>query len=192
VRGVVPNGAHMNVSELPHAATTPVEDYNPAHVIAAVNALQPLGKQAALEQIETFLRTRDHACYPFGLLWVLRVLFDLPPGHGFPPVRIGRPSIPPPDDPGTLPRFPIVLVRDVPFLAVRGYDLAGTPEAVEVHVAYFRDHGAIRTRPLTQPPSLAGIEEEFLRVWNAAYGDAYAAQVLETITAQCARLRGPA
>jgi hypothetical protein len=182
----------MNVSELTHAAATSVEDYNPAHVIAAVNALQLLGKQTALEQIETFLKTRDRAGYPFGLLWVLRVLFDLPPGHGFPPVRIGRPSIPPPDDPGTLPRFPIVLVRDVPFLAVRGYDLAGIPEGVEVHVAYFRDHGTIRTRPLTQPPSLAGVEEEFLRLWKAAYGEAYATQALETITTQCARLGGRA
>jgi hypothetical protein len=35
--------------------------------------------------------------------------------------------------------------------------------------------------------SLDGVEQEFLQLWRAAYGNACVAHALETITAQCAR-----
>ena len=163
-------------------------DYNPAYVIEAVNALQPLGKEAALVHIETYLATRSEGEYPYSLFWVLRVLFEVAKEQGFPPVHMGQPSIPPPADPGLLPRFPIVLVLDIPLLASGGYLLRGLPEPVTDHVAYFRQHGTVRQRPLAPPQSVDGVEAEFLKRWTAAYGDASTTEVLLCVRPQIARM----
>jgi len=164
------------------------DDYNPAHVIQAVNALQPLGKDEALERFDSYLKSRHKGKDTYGLFWVLRVLFEVPTEQGFPPVSLGTPNIPPPADPGKLTRFPIVMLRDIPFLVVRGYTLRGLPEPVEAHVAYFRTHGAIREQILHPPASMEGIEEEFQQRWKAAYDDAYASVALKTIKTQIAKL----
>ncbi len=179
----------MIISLLNQVATMPIEDYNPSYVIEAVNALQPLGKKKALEQIDSYLEGRDKGGkYIYGLFWVLRVLFDVPMAIGFPTVRIGQPSIPPPTDSGKLPRFPIVIVRDNPFLVIRGYDLGGLPEQVETHVAYFRTYGILRKQLLNPPVFMDGIEVKFMECWKTAYGDAYAFEALETIKAQITKL----
>jgi hypothetical protein len=146
-----------------------------------------LGKERALAQIEAYVK-QNSAKDNYGLFWVLRVLFDVPTGQVFPPVQIGQPDIPPPTDAGKLPRFPIVIIRDIPLLVVRGYYLGGLPESVDAHVAYFRTHGVLRARPLTPPSSTEGIESEFLQQWKAAYGDKYTAEVVTTIKAQLARV----
>ena len=78
------------------------EDYNPTYVIRAVNALQPLGKEKALEQIESYLEGCGAKKDYYGLFWVLRVLFEVPGERGFPPVCIGQPDIPPPVEPEKL------------------------------------------------------------------------------------------
>ena len=178
----------MIPSPLDRAGAMPVEDYDPSIVIAAVNALQPLGKEQALTQVGAFLEGRKQGTYPSGVLWVLRVLFEVSAQQGFPPVIMGTPDIPPPADPSKLPRYPIVILRDIPFLVVRGYLLAGLPEPVEAHVAYFRRHGTLRERPLAPPATLDGLDQEFRQLWKAAYGDSYGAQALDTIKAQCSRL----
>lgn len=176
-------------SLLDRAATMAVDAYNPRVVIEAVNALQSLAEKKAWAQIDSYLASRDKKKVIHGLFWVLRVLFDVPAGESFPPVRIGAPAIPPPADPAKLPRFPIVMVSDVPFLAVDKYFLGGKAEPVEVHVAYYRAHGVFRAQPLAPPPSLAGVEEALLQTWKAAYGEAYVPQVMETVRAQIARMR---
>lgn len=125
--------------------------YNPRRVILAVNLLQPLGKEKALAAIEEYLRVasswddegRD------GVFLVLRTLFDIPadPGH-MPPMMVGAPSVREPKDPKLLPRFPIALEGDIPFLLSEGFSIGGRPEQPESHVAYFRKHGIIRANPL--------------------------------------------
>ena len=178
----------MSIPFLNRAASTRVEDYNPADVIAAVNALQPLGKEEALRRIDSFLESLGLEAYAHGLFWVLRVLFDLPAGQRFPPVVIGTPNIPAPADPEKLPRFPIVILRDIPFLVVRGYVLRGLPEPVDAHVRFFREHGVLRDRPLSPPASLEGIADEFSKLWTAAYAGAYAVEAMETFQRQLAKL----
>lgn len=150
---------------------TPVGVYNPADVMAVVNTLVPLGKTKALEEISAVIpaNTLDAV----GAFWVLRVLFELPPEEFYPTVKIGRPNIPPPEAAYIMPRFPIVIVWDIPFLVVKGYDLNGVPERVEGHINYFREYGIIRHQELTLPKSSSGIEAEFLTQWESAYGDAY-------------------
>lgn len=172
---------------LDQASTMHFEDYSPAYVIRAVNALQSLGKKKALERIDSYLENRDKNKDAYGLFWVLRVLFEVPAKQGFPLARLGKPTIASPAKPGTLPRFPIVMVKDIPFLVIRGYFLRGLPEPVETHVAYFRAHGILREQLLAPPASMKGVQEAFLQRWKAAYGDAHAAEALETIKAQIAR-----
>src|SRR5215203_2020444 len=106
------------MSALADAAALSFGDHDPAVVIAAVNALQPLGKEPALDAIEAQANAGGDA---IGLFWVLRSLFDMPTEPGHPPVRWGEPDIPPPADPATLPRFPLVLAADAPLLVVHGY-----------------------------------------------------------------------
>lgn len=178
----------MVSSLLAQAAEMPLENYNPGSVIRAVNALHPLGKDSALARIESYLANRDTSKDAYGLFWVLRVLFEMPANMDFPPVRIGTPSIPPPAESERLPRFPVVLIRDVPFLVVHGYSLAGLPQPVEDHVAYFREHGILREYPLSPPDSMEGIQEAFLNRWKEAYEDQYATEVLTIIKAQIDRL----
>lgn len=165
------------------------DDYDPSLVIEAVNALQPLGKERALEEIDAYLENQGRGKESYGLFWVLRVLFDVPGEAGFPPVRLGQPTQPAPANASALPRFPIVMVRDVPFLVVRGYMLGGMPEPVEAHVVYFREHGTIRAAPLAPGPAPAGeLEDELAQRWREAYAAAPGAETLGWIREQLARL----
>jgi hypothetical protein len=175
------------VTLLDRAAVTALEEYNPSYVVEACNALQRLGKEKALEQISSYLESSDKEKSNYGLFWVLRVLFDVPAVERFPPVLLGAPNIPPPAEPRRLPRFPIILIRDIPFLVVTKYVLGGLPEQVESHVAYFGVHGILRERPLAPPPSLDSVEDDFLQLWKEAYGEAYLAEAVETIKRQIGR-----
>lgn len=178
----------MISSQLDQSARISVADYDPSYIIGTVNALHPLGKDEALSQIDSYLRGPGKTNLCQGLFWVLRVLFEPPEGQSFPPVYIGQFNIPDPPHPAKLPRFPIVMLRDVPFLVVNNLVLGGKAEPVATHVAYFREHGTIRAKPLAPPERLDDIDEEFLQLWKANYGDAYADEALATIRTQVARL----
>lgn len=162
------------------AASMSFQDYRPGLVVDAVNELQPLGKEPALERIERQARGGRAT----GLFWVLRVLFDPPAGKPCPPVQLGRPTVPPPEDPAALPRFPIVVACDAPFLVVRGYALAGKAEPVQTHIAWFRKHGQPRRTPLQPPPDGDGMRDEFAAVWRAAFGEAHLDPVLSLVERQ--------
>ena len=47
-----------------------------------------------------------------------------------------------------MPRFPIVIEGDIPFLVVESYEVEGFPEEPETHSRYFREHGTLRAKPL--------------------------------------------
>jgi len=61
---------------------------------------------------------------------------------------LGAPMPGGPDDPKVFPRFPLVLVDDIPLMLIDSYLLAGEAESPEVHVGYFRKHGKLRALPL--------------------------------------------
>lgn len=133
--------------------------YNPADVIRAVNALQPLGKDKALAVIDEFLRVSSWFEDPGreGMFFVLRTLFDVPTSPGYmPAMRVGSPAPPPPSDPRLVPRFPIMIVDDVPFNLVSFYNLGGVATPPEMHVDHFRRTGVIRSHPLI--PSATPLE----------------------------------
>ncbi|HEY8667144.1 MAG TPA: hypothetical protein VIL86_10780 [Tepidisphaeraceae bacterium] len=124
--------------------------FNPQDLIAAVNALQPLGKDNALAAIEEYLRVSPPdpaACQ--NILLVLRTLFDIPKDSGYlPALKIGSITPAEPDNPKDLPRFPIVIVDDIPFLLAFSVTFGGKAEPVEKQLAYFRTSGVLRAKPL--------------------------------------------
>ena len=130
-----------------------VPSYNatlePLRLIRAVNALHPLGKDRALAVIDEYLRVSSDLDDPGreGVFLLLRALFDVPPG-GMPPMMVGAPSPAAPKDTAALPRFPLVIVDDVPLTLVAGYALAGEAEPPAMDVAAFRKVGTLRKRPL--------------------------------------------
>jgi hypothetical protein len=132
-----------------------VPSYNavlePLSLIRAVNALLPLGKTRALEVVDEYLRVSSSLDDPGreGVFLLMRVLFD-PPVQV--PMMVGGPTLSPPADPKALPRFPLILVDDVPYKLVNGYMLGGHPQDPESDVAAFRKAGTLRTRPLAPTP----------------------------------------
>jgi hypothetical protein len=135
--------------------------HDPGPLIRAVNALQPLGKEKALAAIEEYLRCAGHLRGE-GVFFVLRTLFDVPSEPGYLPgiYDRGQADHRGPADPKLLPRFPIALEGDIPFLIMGPAEWEGpgfpTPEK---EIPYFR-RLALRSKPLnptTRP--FAAIDE---------------------------------
>jgi hypothetical protein len=149
--------------------------YNPRGVIRAVNALQPLGKEKALAAVAEYLRVAPvsfDASGVDGMFLVLRTLFEIPspPGHT-PIMRVGAPSPVEPEDRTKIPRFPIYVQDDIPFLVVSGYSLSGEAEDPKKHLNYFRKHGVIRSLPLAPPTApLASIRKALDALSNGGAG----------------------
>lgn len=138
--------------------------YNPRKVIQAVNLLQPLGKKKSLAVIDEYLRVASSWDDDGreGVFLVLRTLFDVPPDLGhMPPMMVGAPSVSNHKDLKLLPRFPIALEGDIPFLLSEGFNLGGQAEQPESHVAYFREHGIMRAKPLMPSDQPFAVLEAF-------------------------------
>ena len=168
------------------AARTDFARYRPRHVIDAVNALLPLGKDGALAAVEAWLATHDAGTQPHdGLFLVLRVLFEVPahPGHQ-PPLHLGGTSPPPPPDPASLPHFPLVLIDDRPLLLVSGFALGGDTEPVSSHIRHFRANGTLRHKPLAPARPPDAVLDEFRAMYQRAYGASPPPHVLALIQAQ--------
>jgi hypothetical protein len=143
-------------------------DYNPRTVIRAVNELQQVGRDQALSVIGEYLRVTSGVQWirvPVGtktialvvsldvpgrdgLFLVMRTLFEVPdnPGH-MPPMLVGlQPQWP--EEKKLLPRFPICLQGDIPFLLPDVCRHRGNSERPEAHFSYFKAHGKMRARQL--------------------------------------------
>jgi hypothetical protein len=171
-------------SVLQSASSSAFADYDPTPVIAAVNALLPLGKAGALDAMDAFLARQDLAADPHrGLFLVLRVAFEAEP---HPPLQLGGSQPAPPPSASALPRFPIMLVSDVPIMLVANYTLRGLAEPVSAHVAYYRANGTLRSAPLaplTGPDRLADYQAQY----QTAYHAQPSAAEREHVRAQLAR-----
>jgi hypothetical protein len=151
--------------------------YDPRLIIQAVNTLQPLGKGKALAAIQEYLRITPYietfgqdAHGRDGMFLVLRSLFDIPPDPGYMlPMQVGAPTPNPPKDPKRIPRFPVVIQDDIPFLLVGGYMLGGFPEPPESALHEFRDNGRMRSKPLAPSPHPVAALETLLKTY-ADYG----------------------
>ena len=160
-RGLLPHVEEIDESELRagmrflHPGPEAPGYNDPLHLIRVVNYLQPLGKTKALVIIGEYSRISNVAVDQTWLFLLLRALFEVPdpPGH-MPEMRIGRMHPSPPEDRMQFPRFPIVIVDDIPFSVLFGVSIAGQSEPVSFHVEYFQKFGTLRStqlRPSADP-----------------------------------------
>jgi hypothetical protein len=125
--------------------------FDPQRVIEAVNALVPLGKDRALAVIDEYLRVssvfEDHG--RDGVFLLNRVLFDVPSSGVMPDMNVGAGLVV--SDPKLVPRFPLVIVDDIPLHIGGPYELGGLPQPPESDVAWFRKHGTLRKVAMVPP-----------------------------------------
>lgn len=143
--------------------------YDPRPVIAIVNALQPLGKDKSVLVLSEFFRVlpmlREHESGE-GMILVMRTLFDVPDPAGYMGrftlggPRPGDEAIPDNGKPTEaqrkmqedgfrrLPRFPIVIEDDIPFLYVAPFSIGGFVEPPVVYLEEFKKSGSLRESPL--------------------------------------------
>jgi hypothetical protein len=123
---------------------------DPLALLRAVNALQRAGTDPALAAVAEYLRVTGTMDTPGrdGVFLVLRTLFDAPAGQAFPVMMVGGPSPAAPGAVAVAPRFPLLIVDDIPLLVVFGYALGGRAEEPEEHLAWFRAHGILRAHAL--------------------------------------------
>jgi len=141
-------------------------EFNPRNLIVAVNALQPLGKEKALAALMEYYRVTDNRDEAQSEFIILRALFDLPERGFMPPMFIGAPAPDEPKDPKKIPRFPLAIVDDVPFMLVDGYALAGMPQSPLEHLTYFREHGQLRAKKLFPSTHLLDVYDKVLAIAN--------------------------
>ena len=77
----------------------------------------------------------------------LRVIFELPNDEPyFPAAPIGQPSFGLPEKPELFPRFPILVMSDIPFLLSHSYTLIGYPARAEPEIKRFFKNYELRQR----------------------------------------------
>ncbi len=87
----------------------------------------------------------------------------LRPGYLRPPA-LGAPYPKAPKDPKAAPRYPLVLLGDVPLVVVQGYALGGHPESLKMHLDALAREGKWRVRPLN--PKTAGEVRYLFQHWG--------------------------
>ena len=147
--------------------------FHPGRALDAMRALMaaPDGIEAALRR---YLAVRTAP--PSGLFVVARCLVEVPAGEHLRPPALGAPY---PEPPAPLPRFPAVLLEDVPLSVVFGYQLGGLPEPLSSHLDSLK--GATwRTRPLTPSPGAVRALLPHWGLWprGTPIADALEAQLL--------------
>lgn len=185
-RGAVALRSHISEDELRrilrllHAAdaTLDAAKFNPSHTIRAVNALQPLGKQIGVEVLWEYCRLNPDDDNN-GLFATMRTVFeipgDVPPQQGdyegprvvypdyFRPPALGSPSFWP-KDLKRFPRFPVVVIDDIPLTLVNGYTLGGVPESASYHLEILAKEGGWRRQPLRPSDDPAAAIEKFAKL----------------------------
>ena len=181
------------MSQLTAAANSDFARFNPGALIAAVNALLPLGKDGALAAIERYLASADRSQDPqYGLLLVVRLLFEVPASGFHPLLHIGIPKTIEPADPKSLPHFPLMLIDDIPLLLVTTFLIRGSAQPVEGYLKYYRENGILRAGPLTPPATVVPSEilHRAAQLYRHAYGSDPKPSQLEILAEQLQRLTG--
>jgi hypothetical protein len=136
------------------------EKYNPATLVVTANKLISLGQTKAEEALGNLANTRigsgfdemDRNSY---IAWLCLLIYDPKQGEGLPLPGFGGPDFP---NTGFVkgpkwsvfnspkwPRFPLAMKRQVPFLLVRGYELAGLPEPISFYLKDCHENEIFRT-----------------------------------------------
>lgn len=126
------------------------EQFDPKHYIQTTNTLLPFGKAKIMAATFEYRRVKEDL--PHNLLYLLAVLFDPSLCTSDFPSFISRHPVPPrPEDKSLVPRFPIVLIEDVPLLImnyIRGDGLSGSDSIEYAFLRYLQAQGRLRRKPL--------------------------------------------
>jgi hypothetical protein len=143
---------------------------NPRTVIAAVNALQPLGRETGIAVMREYLDVdfeRMLGDGDSGAIMVMRLLFEPPPpstqpataeeenfGNVVRPGYFRAPAIMlgwTPDDPTRFPRYPAAVIDDIPMAINYGGAMGGRPESAREHLDFLVNGGAAWRKTLLHP-----------------------------------------
>jgi len=147
---------------------------DPMWAIRLVNTLQPLGKVRALAAIEEFDRVAPFwPKFSTDLIYVLRILFDVPGDRGYmPPVwsEITSEIAPvPPRDHRRIPRFPVLIVGDIPLDLMLELSLRGAPPSLAKNISAYRMRASLRANPLRPTTEPFQIYSEFRKSYRWLY-----------------------
>ena len=145
----------------------------PDCLIRAVNHLHALGKEEALDALERFLAlatpfqwsSRNPASSDdadsLAIYWIVRTLFEPEdPATGYQWIDFAMVN-----KPGAecqRPQYPIVVIDDVPLLVVDGVVHTGPGPYAEHQIAWAREKGRLRERPLTPSTDPVAAAEKLL------------------------------
>jgi hypothetical protein len=142
---------------------------DPVLIIRAVNMLQAMGEEKALETMRAYARLCSAA--PMASPWqgldacrliVLTRLLYPPDKAAMRAPSIGAPSVCFRPGTGAASMSPLAVLDDVPFVLTRGYLLAGLPEDPLAYLEDCRIHGKFRSKPLTPTVSVVGTAESLM------------------------------
>src|SRR5262245_20183297 len=130
-----------------------INEYDPRKVIDAVNCLQPLGKRRALVVIREYLRVSSHWDRGRGgIFYILLVLFEIPQETGHMPKMVMGKFLPAaPSDLKEFPRYPLVVVEDIPFCIAWYYQLIGPRPDPSGYLDDFEKSCSLRKCKLVPP-----------------------------------------
>ncbi len=136
------------------------ETFNPAAILKTANKLIAIGNQDAYASLMAYAAKprdpkswQDRIYRDYYIAWLCLLIYDPKPGSFLRVPAFGGPQFPPIEnytrDKGMesrdWPRFPLVVVQNVPFLLVRGYILFGVAEPGSEFLKDYQAHGVFRT-----------------------------------------------
>ncbi len=143
--------------------------FSPIRLLRAVNALQALGREKALKALRAYERlsrsvsseeTQKYFIDEYRILPIAQILFD-----GAPPYPLGGGDVAAPGP--SWPKFPLILVQELPFMIVSGYVLVGIPPEAGDYLA--RIQGSMRSQPLSPRVTPLEAADELVKspAWSA-------------------------
>jgi len=161
--------------------------FHPGRALTAMQALMELPEADRVPLLRQYAKTRIGV--PEGVFAVVRALVEVPskdqaaspwpgvlqPGHLRPPA-LGGPSPAQPDDLTMVPRWPVVMLEDVPLVVVSDYVLGGKAEPLAMHLEGLEE-ATWRTKPLS--PGSAGSLRYLLLHWGRWSGNPEVSAMLE-------------
>jgi hypothetical protein len=159
--------------------------FDPLWAIKAVNTIQQVGKQKALAVVEEFDRIAPPRMYGGAdLVFLLLILFEVPKEPGYMPRASGGTF-----DPKRIPRYPIVIVDDVPleFLdSLTGG--SGQPVSIAKEAQFYREHADILTKPLRPTDQPLQIYRKVFKEYDWLYEEGGKVQAMAVVKSQLGKL----
>ena len=133
-------------------STATLLQYDPVLSITVVNQLLPYGKIAVLDVLSQLADSAD-IYNGASMMLLLRLLFAVPQNPGyFPRMIIGDVFPHNLPDHRRVPRYPMILHKDIPLVPIVGLIQVGAGiQPAKEHIDYYRSHCTLLQSPLKPP-----------------------------------------